>query len=311
MRRTTLLLAATAIALVSYGSSDGCDNPQALYIEANTYVSTQTQCQVRAGATQFRPLGTLDIAVANEYIFFPQISNTLPESEEVTGLEGSDLRLNNNTVTFLGVEVEYDFDVTAPEFSFIENYQASFFHASGTAEPGATQPTIVPIIGYELGNALRDAPFMHDALGNPTINIVARVVVVGALADHRVVRSGEFWFPITVCSGCLVYYPPDVDPTSATGDITASCYPGQDDGVDARLCYDFAAPSYVTEHPNKVDFPDGLIENHPDRTQRFKHYNEALAMAHDRCMLPLFDGDTIPESSYYRIQLGYDSVPVP
>ena len=150
---------------------------------------------------------------------------------------------------------------------------------------------------------------MHNALANPTVNLVARVVVVGALADHRVVRSGEFWFPITVCAGCLVYYPAGVEPSSMTGDITAPCFPGQDDGVDARLCYAFAAPSYVPEHLNTVDFPDGLIENHPDLNQRIKHYNEALAMAHDRCMLPLFDADVIPESSYYRIQLGYDPLP--
>jgi hypothetical protein len=72
--------------------------------------------------------------------------------------------------------------------------------------------------------------------------------VFGHTLGSQAVDSGEFRYPITVCYGCLIYYPseandpkitpnPNCDLPMATGSSTSvGCSPGQDEMVDCRVC---------------------------------------------------------------------------
>lgn len=304
MKRTALLL--IAITLMASGCLEK-DHAQVLYVEANTLVSSRTQCQVRKGATQFRPLGTLDVAVTNEYYLFPQVTNALPASEDLTGLGTDDLRLDNNGLTFLGVEVEYDYNLESSlsgQFTFLENYQKSFFHASGFAPPGDTTPTIAKIIGYDMANELSRMEFFLNPFSQPSLDINARVVVYATMADHTVVKSGEYWFPINICARCLVYSPPGVVADSLSGDLSIPCQIGQDDGVDVRLCYNAAPPVYVRNHLDTNQFPEGLRTDIADKQEQMRHDIEADNIAKDRCIMDqILSGEELPRSYYYAAWL--------
>jgi len=72
--------------------------------------------------------------------------------------------------------------------------------------------------------------------------------VFGHTLGNQAVDSGEFHFPITICFGCLIYYPaeandpkvapnPNCDLPQSTGTALAvGCTPGQDEMVDCRVC---------------------------------------------------------------------------
>ena len=280
MKRYTAWLLALAL------GAGGCvelDHPQAMTMLAKTFVSTRTQCQVRGGATEFRARGIMDVAVTNTYYMFPQVENTFPSTEDLTGLGVEDFRLNNNSITLLGVTVDFDYDVASDlAFEvFFEDYQGVFVHGSGTVGPGETSPTIVPVIPWKLGNELAAAPSLQ-VLGGAGAELVLRVVVHGVLNDHTVVRSNEFWYPLTVCNGCLVYFPPNVNPRKLEEAVVVPCAPGQDDGVDARLCYAYVAAPAVTDA--------GISANGI----------EAFNRSRDRCRWQhILTGQRAPDSQYY------------
>lgn len=280
MKRYALWLLALVL------GAGGCielDNPQAMTILNNTFVSTRTQCQVRAGATEFRARGVMDIAVTNTYYMYPQVENTFPNSGDLTLFGPEQLRLNNNSITLLGVEVNFDYDVTSDIAYevFFEDYQGQFILGSGTIRPGETAPTVVPIIPWDLGNELASAPSLQT-LGGAGVELNVRVVAVGVLNDHTEVRSNEFWYPLTVCNGCLVYFPPNVDPRRLEENVSVPCALGQDDGVDARLCYTYVAAPATS--------PGGISGDSI----------ELLNRSRDRCRwLHILSGTNPPDSQYY------------
>lgn len=279
MRRLVLVLAAIAaigqMAVASLGCEDVKPDSQALQLLANTFVSARTQCQIRAGASEFRARGIMDVAVSNTYYMYPQVINQLEESEAYTGLTGEHLRLNNNNVTIRGATIYYDFSPTDPFLADIPEdfwsfYQPAFVHASGSVRPGEIAPSIVPVIPWELGNEIAKR---MTQLGGVGTEIVIRITLEGALADGTPVQSSEFWYPITICNGCLVYFPPRVDCRQLEENIAVPCVPGQDDGVDCRLCYIYA---------------NGTGSD------------ESLNEARDRCRwLHLFQGIEPPDSQKY------------
>jgi len=256
--------------------ASGClepTSPQALHIEANVYVGSRTQCQVRPGGRQFRSRGIMDIALTNTYYFYPSIRNNLPESGAPLNLDERDLRLNNHDLTLMGASVRFDYDVfddLAFEVDF-ERFQGAFSHASGSVFPQDVTVTTVPIIPWELGNQLARAESLRPLGGAGTL-INVRVTIHAKMADNTVVKSNEFWYPIVVCNGCLVYFPPEVNPRVLLENLTVPCAPGQDDGVDTRFCYAYAG---------------GEI-------------GEELFRARDRCRWQhILNGIEPPDSQYY------------
>lgn len=276
MRRLVLTLTAlTLFALSWLGCEDRADDPMMMHIIGNTLVSPRTQCMIRAGATEYRLIGFMDVAVTNTYYFYPQVENALEMSTDYTGFAPEDLRLNSNNITIRGATIYYDFNpddlaLGGVDWAF---YDGIFMHASGAARPGEIAPVAVPIIPWELGNEIARQPLMKE-LGGVGSQINVRIVLEGQLADGTLVQSNEFWYPLNICNGCLVYFPPDVDPRQLQENITVPCAPGQDDGVDTRLCY-----AYASAEPGQA---------------------ESLNEARDRCRwLHILQGIEPPDSQFY------------
>lgn len=82
----------------------------------------------------------------------------------------------------------------------------------------------------------------------PEFELRALITLVGTASDGSEVESAEFSYPLTLCLGCLVVFPPETDTSRlagpdccAPGPPPQSCQPGQDDPIDCRRCI-YSAP---------------------------------------------------------------------
>jgi hypothetical protein len=101
------------------------------------------------------------------------------------------------------------------------------------------------LLGSELGGSL-----VTQLAGNRNLvryfTSIARVF--GRTLGGQTVESGDWQYPINVCYGCLVTFPPEAndpkvmptpncDLASATGsNVIRPCIVGQDDTIDCRVC---------------------------------------------------------------------------
>ena len=79
-------------------------------------------------------------------------------------------------------------------------------------------------------------------------SLLAEVYVkfYGTTLGGDYVESGEYLFPVHVCNGCLVSFPPDASVKYCSGAIPSTstveaCEPGQDQYVDCQQCYAFSS----------------------------------------------------------------------
>jgi hypothetical protein len=235
-----LFLAAAAMSAALGGT--GCaDSESMLFVR-------QAQARVQTGAagctvdsspgSLFITEGTLDLAFRTEYSAALLVGNQLvgrgnssqlrTETSRVQ-IEGAEVRLEDGQRTVWG-------PFTVPGSGFIDP-------ATGAAPAYGITETI--LLGSAFGNQLVQQGDLR------TNNLVRRftsvVKVIGKTLGGTVVESGEWRFPLTVCYGCLVAFPPDAnDPNlnrpnceraAGTGTtVAAPCALGQDDAVDCRVC---------------------------------------------------------------------------
>ena len=144
--------------------------------------------------------GRLDLAFSSSYTARLLVGNqfqsaasttSAPETERVT-LSGADVSL----ATAGGTPLEHYSTVGT---GFIDA-------AADTAAYGAMAATLIPTGLHEVASLQGDEP------------LVATIKVTGEALDGTKMTSSALTFPIDVCTGCLVQYPPEAaDPTQATG----------------------------------------------------------------------------------------------
>jgi hypothetical protein len=150
-----------------------------------------------------------------------------PESSQIQ-LQGSEVTIENNKgETIAG-------PYTVPGSGFIKEAQ--------TGQPAYGLIETI-LIDAATSSKLKT---QLQAKGNQLTRVTTRVKVFGQTLGGSSVESSEFLFPIDVCIGCLVWFPPDSIDTSkmpqpnclGTGTTTATqtCRLGQDDPIDCRIC---------------------------------------------------------------------------
>lgn len=234
-------VAALAVALVGVA---GCTDrsPQALFVQFNQAVDRASSCVARAGGQITRPIGWMDIGITNRYLLFPSVENGMPTSAEISGQGPSTLRLENNTVQITGATVYYDIpeDIQADlaENQGVEVPQGQFVFTSGSIEPGSTTVAVLEVVPPRVGETLRLSKILSERYA--TTQILVRVTVEAVMKDGDTVNSNEFVYPLNVCNGCLVFFPVLDCTLPPTEEVTLPCFPGQDEGVDCRACYQLA-----------------------------------------------------------------------
>jgi len=232
MSRFSKTISTGALLLGPALSVQGCvDNESSLFV-IGVFAIGETQCIAEPDSTAvLLPSGTLDRSLANGYQAALLVGSHLTEqgSREKLRTETSRLQVEGAHVTLYNTAGQA---FTLPDTA-----------ATGLIDPASgTDPGLAAVYAQ----LIRPADFAN--LGDPGQAIV-RVRVFGTTLGGQEIESGDFDFPIQVCDGCLISYPPEAaDPTAPPGvylcspavdvedDTATVCYPGQDAYVPCTLC---------------------------------------------------------------------------
>lgn len=246
----SLFAAGSALLMIA---APGCaDNESTLFIrQAQIAQSTSGGgCTVDSSPTSKALMGgIMDVAFATQYGANLLVGNQLvdrgsrdhvkTETSRVQ-LEGSEVYLTDSAGRQLGAPF------TVPGIGFIDP-------ASGSNPSYGVLKSV--LVDSVTGSKLRAE---MSALPYGTVRrITAHVKVFGRSLGGLEVESGEWNFPIEVCYGCLVSFPPEAinqattPPSCSTGqdatDIKQPCSIGQDDPVDCRLCMTTASDKSICQ----------------------------------------------------------------
>lgn len=191
--------------------------------------------------------GTLDLAFRREYR-----AGLLVGSQLVQRGAGEKLRTETSRFRVEGTEIRIETtdgavvkEYTVPTSGFVDP-------ASGTTPGWGVVGSV--LIDSDTGASLSGSFVAGER--SPTIGRVVSVVkVFGTTLGGQEIQSGEFRFPISVCYGCLVSFPPEAaDPAQplpnckgTAASSTSACFLGQDDAVDCRVCANAGFPAALCQ----------------------------------------------------------------
>jgi hypothetical protein len=200
-----------------------------------------TQCLAQPSATAvLLAAGTLDRQFSTGYQAAFLVGNHLTPrgSRDKLRTETSRLSITGAHITLYGT--------TGSVTTFDSPATGLVNPATGT-DPGLAAVFARIVRGSDMAN-----------LG-PDGQIIARVKILGTTLGGQDIESGDFDYPITLCTGCLVTYPSGaLDPTTGLCDTASDtttetnvCFFGQDRPVPCTFC---AAIDPVCADPSKNPF---------------------------------------------------------
>ena len=186
----------------------------------------------------FLSAGVLDVAFASTYQAPLLVGNQMVPRADLT--QG---RVETSRVQLEGTVVRLT-DVNGNVVTTFTNY------ATGAVDPASgTQPSFGVIIATLVDQATA-ASLRQQLAPRESRRFLANVAVFGRTTGAQGVETAEYQYPLSVCLGCLVTFPPDsVDPVraqlengrpncakAATAGTTTLCNYGQDSAIDCRTC---------------------------------------------------------------------------
>jgi hypothetical protein len=208
-------------------AAPGCvDNNVTLYIQQVQAPDPSNNCSVSndPGATYYGT-GVMDTQLATGgYVA------TLLVANQLKARGNSDtMRPESNRVQLYQADVEL-FDGTGGSLSSFSMPVSGFIDVSESTTPA-----------YGLATVTLVDPATAASLAGQQTTVTARVKVYGQTLGGIDVETGYWDYTIQVCAGCLGC----ICPSSSASDLTATCFPGDNESVDCRApimggCYDTA-----------------------------------------------------------------------
>ncbi len=221
--KKTILLG--MLGILTFAACVETEDAAVFFFKGNAAITQQEQCVARPNPRTYRASGIVDLWMRNRYKLFPVVESYLAPTE------GTDLYGEIHNIQFIGATVTYDYPGnldTATENALGKEY---FYTMAGYLMPGDPGISMVDVIQPEVGNALRDEPFVTQGF-----EIVANVTIEGRDSAGTIYRSNTLHYPIMVCWQCLyMVVTSDCDDLSNAQDMRPPCLIGQDDGVDCRV----------------------------------------------------------------------------
>jgi hypothetical protein len=253
--RRTLLGAIVVASSVLCGP--GCaDNESTIFIrQVNIPISSGSGCTVEASPTNpFITRGLLDIAFRNQYVATLLVGNQLVPRGSAT-----QARTETARVAIQGSVVHAVDNATGEIVFGPKTVPGSGFIDPATGSNASYGLTDTVLFGIDPTSAA-STDFDQRVRAGGGHSVTAFVRVFGRTLGGMDVESGEWQFPVSVCYGCLVSYPPDAsnpglgmpncDAPVATGTtLDTPCAIGQDSSVDCRLCRQVLGAAPICEPP--------------------------------------------------------------
>ncbi|HEY5242556.1 MAG TPA: hypothetical protein VIJ22_13850 [Polyangiaceae bacterium] len=235
------LAASPVFACGGRGSTDALSSQgAALFVQgvlAPQLISPGLQCVFSSDPTQpMLSSGVLDVAFRSEYDATLLIGNQplAPDDADLPPADGVELQ---------GAQVQVE-GSSGDTVGTSNAVVSGFVYPAAGGVPGYATLT-VPLIDANDVLSLNPAPVV-----GASVQLVAKVTVMGVTRGGVQVQSGEFQFSIEVCEACLVSFgPDDVNPgfpqpnclgnpavSPPAGPPPMPCVPGQDIPVDCMDC---------------------------------------------------------------------------
>ena len=244
MRRIAqYLIAASLLSAASLGTAGCADNDSMLFVRQVVAVEAP-ECEAKPDPSGlFRTRGVLDVAFALRYDAVLLVGNQLERrgSREQVRTETSRVTIRGSEIRLLDTSEALIEEFTVPGSGFVDP-------SSGESPGfGLVGTTLIP---QSVAQQFDDL-FVNT--GQAQATVIANVKVFGETLGGEDVESSELTYPITVCRGCTVTFPPEADDpifpgfqctlgsSTGTGGAVDSvessqCLTGQDDVLDCRLC---------------------------------------------------------------------------
>jgi hypothetical protein len=168
----------------------GCDEDSAFYIYQNQV--PKAGCIVTVDTEIYRAQGLLDVSLGVGYVLYPLIRNDLPV-KKATGSKSE--RPEPNLLHLKEFRVQLDLGQVTSRYA---NDLLRFSRpTSGTLLPGGKRASSVEVIPSDLVKQI-EVPEGARPM------IMAEVKAVAEDGDGDVLESIPFFYPISLCDGCLV-----------------------------------------------------------------------------------------------------------
>lgn len=212
--RGSILRAAAVLGLTSLLLFQaGCDEDKSFYIYQNQV--PETGCVVTADDAIYRSQGVLDVSLGAGYVLFPLLRNDLPSKKPAEDLSD---RPEPNQLHMREFRVKLDLGSTPNSTSPGE---LSFSRpTSGVLLPGDKRASAVEIIPDDVVTKLKVASGARPM-------VIAEVTAVAESGEGDVYESLPFYYPVSLCNGCLVVTL-GTCPTSTTASDSNVCGLPQD-----------------------------------------------------------------------------------
>jgi hypothetical protein len=226
----------TLLACAAFSTVSCAENESSLFV-IGVYALSRTQCVADPSSSAvLLPSGVLDLQLTSGYNAALLVGSHLTErgSRENLRTETSRLSIEGAHITLYSTTGT---EIVRPDVA-----------ATGLVNPASgTDPGLATVFAQLIRPA--DVP----ALG-PAGQAIVRIRIFGTTLGGQEIESGDYDFPIQICDGCLIAYPPEsFDPATPQGkdylcspaadamseSTTQICSLGQDDVVPCSTCAGF------------------------------------------------------------------------
>ncbi len=240
-----LLPWAFALPLLALQSLSACLEPNdgdLVIQQAQPLSGSGSSCIATVDESLYLTSGTVDMAVAQSYSFYPLVRNNIRDIIETKRYQPTDARLNTKAVSLKRAKVTYH---TQEEFS-VQLADRVVPLSASVATSGLTAVAVellTPAMIRQFRNA--DEFIVRGSQGEirparTSLDLTVGVTVEGETQDGNQVESNEFVFSLRVCNGCLVtYYPGCTNGTEedTSGDV---CVVGWETPISCAVCNAYA-----------------------------------------------------------------------
>jgi hypothetical protein len=213
LQRLSCLSLAIAIALTGCATDE---SPESLALLGNVVVirlpggaeGVSGVCYAE-DTRQTRPEGVLDLMLNNEYVFFPQISNLLKQTQQLTQTKAKDLRGDASLISITGANIEMSYNKTSSPFASTQVQKTWWVPFFTTVKAQNTTTSRFSLLIPNVGEALRKdwAKLPPTKRYATTQTLILKIFIEGKMQDGEHVRSQAVEYPLKVCWGCLVSVP--------------------------------------------------------------------------------------------------------